>query len=423
MAKKQNIMRKIAEIRRDLAEKTKEVKALQATAENADAISKGVADIKSLLSELDEAETLERAAQKAADEELDRKQRVAGRKFSLLRYISGIVSGNLTGLEREVDQMGAEEYERLGLTRQGHVIPSAYLRAAAGQNYTTAADGGNLTEEGERRYLDILKDKLVVSSLGATVLTNLVGTFTAISSSAIQAAWEGEGDKNEVKKLTYSKLTMTPHRSSVSVATTKDLLRQTSYDVEQDLLNKLTDAHANLIEKAAIDGSGTSGEPTGILNTDGIEVVAIGTNGGAIAWKPIVALETKVNAANANRGRMAYLSNAKVNGALKTTEKAANTARFLLSDEAPKTLNGYPFDWTNVVPGNLTKGTATEKCSALIFGNFQDLYIGQWGGIDIVVDPFTGARNGEIYITLNAWNDVKIVEPKSFAVIKDIVTD
>ena len=75
------------------------------------------------------------------------------------------------------------------------------------------------------------------------------------------------------------------------------------------------------------------------------------------------------------------------------------------------------------MPTNLTKGTAATKCSALILGNFQDLYIGQWGGIDIVVDPYTGARTGEVYTTLNAWNDVKVVEPKSFAAIVDITTD
>ena len=218
-------------------------------------------------------------------------------------------------------------------------------------------------------------------------------------------------------------MTMTPHRSSVSVATTKDLLRQTSFDVEADLLNKITDAHADLLEKAAINGSGSDGEPTGILNTTGIGSVAMGANGGAIDWKHIVALETEVNSKNANRGRMAYLSNAKVNGALKVTEMATGTARFLLPNEAPKTLNGYPFDWTNLVPSTLTKGTAASKCSALIFGNFQDLYIGQWGGIDIVVDPYTGARTGEIYLTLNAWNDIKVVEPKSFAAIVDITTD
>ncbi len=416
-------MRKIAEIRRDLAAKAEEVRGIQNSPENAEALKKGIEELKALMRELEQAEAVEAAAQQAADRELDRRQKVAGRPFSLVRYIAGIVAGNLEGIEREVDEMGAREYERLGLVRQGHVIPSAYLRAASGQNYTTDADGGNLTEEGERRYLDILKDKLVVAGLGATVLTDLVGTFTAISSSAVQAAWEGEADKNELKKVTYSKLTMTPHRSSVSVATTKDLLRQTSFDVEADLLNKITDAHADLLEKAAINGSGSDGEPTGILNTTGIGSVAMGTNGGAIDWKHIVALETEVNSKTANRGRMAYLSNAKVNGALKVTEMATGTARFLLSNEAPKTLNGYPFDWTNLVPSGLTKGTAASKCSALIFGNFQDLYIGQWGGIDIVVDPYTGARNGEIYLTLNAWNDVKVVEPKSFAAIVDITTD
>lgn len=416
-------MRKIAEIRRDLAAKAAEVKGIQNSPENAETLKKGIEELKALMLELEQAEAVEAAAQQAADRELDRRQRVAGRPFSLVRYIAGIVAGNLEGIEREVDEMGAKEYERLGLVRQGHVIPSAYLRAASGQNYTTAADGGNLTEEGERRYLDILKDKLVVAGLGATVLTDLVGTFTAISSSAVQAAWEGEADKNELKKVTYSKLTMAPHRSSVSVATTKDLLRQTSFDVEADLLNKITDAHADLLEKAAINGSGSDGEPTGILNTTGIGSVAMGANGGAIDWKHIVALETEVNSKNANRGRMAYLSNAKVNGALKVTEMATGTARFLLPNEAPKTLNGYPFDWTNLVPSTLTKGTAASKCSALIFGNFQDLYIGQWGGIDIVVDPYTGARTGEIYLTLNAWNDIKVVEPKSFAAIVDITTD
>ena len=59
----------------------------------------------------------------------------------------------------------------------------------------------------------------------------------------------------------------------------------------------------------------------------------------------------------------------------------------------------------------------------MIFGNFEDLYIGQWGGIDLVVDPYTLATSGEIRFVLNAYNDVLVAEPKSFAVIKDITTD
>ncbi len=415
-------MRKIAEIRSLLAAKVAEVKGLEANGSK-DALQKSVSELRELTAEADAAATIEAAEQRAADRQLDRATRVAGRPFSIVRYISGIVNNNLSGIEAEVDQMGTDEYRRLGLTKMGHVIPSAYLRAASGQNYTTAADGGNLIEDGGRKYTDMLREKLVVQKLGATVLTDLVGSFSVIGSSAVQAAWEGEGDQNELKKAAYSKLQMTPHRASVSVATTKDLLRQTSFDVENDLLDKITTAHADLLEKAAICGTGSNGEPTGILGTSGINTVAIGTNGGALAWKNVVALETAINAANANRGSMAYLTNAKVIGQLKTTEKAANTARFLLDDIAPNTLNGYAIDWTNLVPSNLTKGSASAKCSALVFGNFADLYIGQWGGVDIVVDPYTGARNAEIYLTLNVWNDVKVVEPKSFAAITDIVTD
>ena len=74
------------------------------------------------------------------------------------------------------------------------------------------------------------------------------------------------------------------------------------------------------------------------------------------------------------------------------------------------------------MPANLTKGTASGKCSAMIFGNFADLYIGQWGGPDIVVDRTSTATaiKGEIGLVINAWNDCLVAEPKSFAVIKDI---
>ena len=89
-------MRKIAEIRRDLAAKVAEVKGIQNSPENADALKKGVAEVKALMLELEQAEAVEAAAQRAADRELDRRQRVAGRPFSLVRYIAGIVAGNMS---------------------------------------------------------------------------------------------------------------------------------------------------------------------------------------------------------------------------------------------------------------------------------------------------------------------------------------
>ena len=418
-------MRKIAEIRQDLSAAIESVKDIDRS--NVKAMEEASEKIKSLTIELNLANEAEDAQQRLAEQKLDRAERIAGRKFSFVKFIREGVSrmnggAGFTGLEKEAAEMGVEEYRRLGFEPQGFVIPTAALRAATGQNYTTAADGGNLIETMAPRYLDSLKEKLVLTKLGATYLTGLVGTLPIISSSNIVAAWAGEADVANVTKVEYSKATMVPHRNYTRVAFTKDLLRQTSFDVEADLINKMTTAHANLLESAAISGTGANGQPTGILNAAGVENVAMGTNGGAITWSKVVELETKINAVNANRGKLAYLTNAKVNGALKTTEKAAGSGRFILEEAAGNRLNGYAYDWSNIVPSNLTKGTAESKCSAMIFGNFEDLYIGSWGGVDLVINPFTNDAKAEVIVTMHLWNDVKVAEPKSFAAIKDITT-
>lgn len=414
-------MRTIAEIRKDLNAKVAEVKGIDAS--NAEATQKGLSELDALVKELEAANQVEAAEQRAAEQKLDLLQKKAGRSFSLVKFVRELSEGRgLTGLEAEVAEMGAEEYRRMGLTANGAVVPSAFIRAAQGQNAGTAVDGGNLVETMAARYVEALKEKLVVAQLGATVLTDLLGEVPVITSAAISADWGAEGAAASTKKANYAKAVMKPHRNSVNVVVTKDLLRQTSFDVEQDLINKITEAHAVLLESAAIAGKGTDNEPKGILNTTGIGDVAMGTNGAAISWKKVVELETKVNSVNANRGRMAYLTNAKVFGALKTTEKATGSGRFIMEDAAAGRCNGYVTEFSNLVPSNLTKGSGSNL-SAMIFGNFQDLYIGQWGGLDIVVDPYTSKKTAEIEICLNAWNDVLVAEPKSFAAIKDIVTD
>lgn len=414
-------MRTIAEIRKDLNAKVAEVKGIDAS--NAEATQKGLSELDALVKELEAANQVEAAEQRAAEQKLDLLQKKAGRSFSLVKFVRELSEGRgLTGLEAEVAEMGAEEYRRMGLTANGAVVPSAFIRAAQGQNAGTAVDGGNLVETMAARYVEALKEKLVVAQLGATVLTDLLGEVPVITSAAISADWGAEGAAASTKKANYAKAVMKPHRNSVNVVVTKDLLRQTSFDVEQDLINKITEAHAVLLESAAIAGKGTGNEPKGILNTVGIGDVAMGTNGAAISWKKVVELETKVNSVNANRGRMAYLTNAKVFGALKTTEKATGSGRFIMEDAAAGRCNGYVTEFSNLVPSNLTKGSGSNL-SAMIFGNFQDLYIGQWGGLDIVVDPYTSKKTAEIEICLNAWNDVLVAEPKSFAAIKDIVTE
>ena len=412
-------MRNIAEIRKELSTQVKNIQGMDRTADAAtyDAAVEKAAE---LTRELDQASKIEAAQQRLADKQLSNLEKEAGRSFSIVKFIREAAEKNLTGLEAKVAEMGAEEYKRLGFDRRGFVLPGAALRASAGQNYTTNADGGYAKEEAAPRYIDGLKERMAVAQLGATVLGDLVGTVPVVSAGAVTAQWLAEGAVASVSKATFARVVLTPHRNAVVGAFSKDLLKQTSIDVERIIMDKILTAHAELIEAAAIAGTGSNNQPTGILSNAGISSVAGGTNGAAISWANIVALETAVNALNGNRGKLGYLTNAKVIGAMKTIERASNTARFLLEDGKS---NGYNVEWTNLVPSNLTKGTASQKCSAMIFGNWEDLYIGHWGGVDIVVDPYTLAAQADVRFVLNSWDDAVVVEPKSFAAIKDITTD
>ena len=410
-------MRTIAEIRQDLSGKIAEVKGIKNTAENADILSKGVEEMRALINELNIANETEAAERRLAESHFE-KEAQKGHAFSFVKFVREAAEGNLTGIERDALAAGKDEYSRLGLTSRGFVIPSALLRASAGQNYTTAADGGNMIEQMAPRYIDALRNKLVIAQLGATILTDLVGTLPVVKVGDVTAGFLAEGVTGTISKAAVARATMTPHRAFVAMAFSRDLTRQTSVDVERMLLDKISFAHAQLIDLTAINGTGSNSQPTGILNNANVGSVAgSGANGTAINWANLVKLETIVNAANGNRGKLGYLTNAKVVGSMKTTERATNTARFLIENGVA---NGYPVAMSNLVPSNLTKGTGTGL-SAAIFGNWEDLFVGQWGGLDIVVDPYTLAANGDIRLVLNAYNDVLVAEPASFAAIQDII--
>ena len=108
-------------------------------------------------------------------------------------------------------------------------------------------------------------------------------------------------------------------------------------------------------------------------------------------------------------------------GKLKTTSKVSGQNGFIFeAGETP--LNGYRAGVTNQVPSNLTKGTANGICSALIFGNWADLVIGQWGALDIMVDPYTGSASGTVRVVALQDADIAVRNAASFAAMKDALT-
>ena len=177
----------------------------------------------------------------------------------------------------------------------------------------------------------------------------------------------------------------------------------------------------------AINGSGSSNQPTGLLNISGIGSVAGGTNGLAPTYEHMVDLESAVANANADSGSLAYLTNTKVRGKLRKTQEFASTNGKAVWTSMPGQRGvgdvlGYEAMVTNSVPSTLDKGTSTGVCSAIIFGNWADFVIGMWGGLDILLDPYTGATAGTRRVVAMQDVDFNARHAASFAAMKDALT-
>lgn len=354
------------------------------------------------------------------------KERKEVAKYSVTKAIRQTIEGKMDGVEAEMHQEAQKEARDNGHTLQGLGIPQSLIRARSYEEIQTrthltvgtAATAGNLVDTQLQELIPILRPELQVVRAGATVLRDLRSDLKFPRQNAKSTAtWEGEIDANAETNPTTETFTMSPKRLGAFSVYTKQLLAQSSTDVDAFVRRDLDLAVAEGLDSAAINGSGVAPIPTGILNVTGIGDVAGGTNGAVPTWGNVVDLQTELTNDNAFAGRLAYLTTPGIKGVFMQTEKATNTAQFILG-ESGQNLAGYPFLTSTQVPNNLTKGTSND-CHAIIFGNFQDLLIGQWGGLDLVIDPYTLAKNAEIQIVINSWWDVNVRHAESFAAMQD----
>ena len=191
-------------------------------------------------------------------------------------------------------------------------------------------------------------------------------------------------------------------------------------DVENYVKGLLQSAKALAVDLAGINGSGSSNEPYGILNTSGIGAPATGDNGIQISRELVVNCIKEVKVDNADKESLGFITNPYVEASMMNKKLDTGSGRFLL-ENAGDPLLGYKYLTTTQVPSDLTKGTGTGL-SALIFGNFADMAIGQWGPIDMIVNPYSKDTEGLVRITMNSWWDILIRHAASFAALKDIIT-
>tara|TARA_Y100000004_G_scaffold193365_1_gene255755 strand:- start:3527 stop:5701 length:2175 start_codon:yes stop_codon:yes gene_type:complete len=364
-------------------------------------------------------------------------------RYSVLDGVRALITGDWTshgaGLVRELSQEVARTSGLKATGSRSFFVPFSALTQRATYVTSGATTGGNLvaTDLLADDFIEALRNASPVVGLGVRTLTGLVGDVAIPRRSGVASTYYLSSETTAItqSESTFDQITMSPKNLAALSKYSRQTLLQATPGIEELIRRDLTDGINAAVDSAVLNGSGSSGQPTGIRNTSGIGSVAMGTNGGALTLEKVVDLETEVTQDNAFGPNMAYVTNAKVMGGLKKLRAGGSTTgdgSFLYNADltaigrgpTPLTLNGYPIAVTNAVPSNLTKGTSSSVCSALVAGDFSQAMIGFYGnGLEITVgedsDDFskmlTSVRGVVTF-------DVAVRQASAFASIEDITT-
>lgn len=375
-------------------------------------------------------EVMQRMANKpldTADIGLTQKE---AKSFSFLRAVNALANPG----DRKAQEQAAFEREcsdafgsKLGRAAQGFFVPAEVQRRDLNVTTTTAGGHTVATDLLAANFIDMLRNRMMVMKMGAQMLRGLTGNIAIPrQTGGATAYWVAESGAPTESQQAFDQVTMSPKTVGAFTDISRKLLLQSSIDVESFVRNDLAKVLALAIDLAAINGSGASNQPTGILATAGIGSVAGGTNGLAPTWAHIVELWSDVATANADFGATGILTNAKVIGKLLTTLKSAGIAGYLCEDfpgvDGMTTVGGLRTGVSNQVPSNLTKGSSSGVCSALIQGNWNDLIIGEWGTLDLTVDPYSGSTSGTVRVVALQDVDLAVRHAESFSAMQDALT-
>jgi HK97 family phage major capsid protein/HK97 family phage prohead protease len=297
--------------------------------------------------------------------------------------------------EIEVGEAAAKQYER---SSNGIVIPNEVLRRDLVVGTPTA--GGDLVDDVllAGSFIDLLRNRLSIAQAGATMLTGLQGNVSIPrQTSASTAYWVGENSSPTESQQAIDQVNLSPKTVGAFVDYSRRLLLQSSIDVEGMVRNDLARVIALEIDRAAVYGTGSSNQPQGLTNVSGIGSETLTGTG---TFAEYIAMETDVAAANADAGALRYIINASARGALKSTEKASNTAQFVYENDQ---INGYPV----IVSNQLASNDA-------LFGDFSMFIMGMWSGLDLTVDPYAGATAGTVRVIALQDIDFAVKQPGSF---------
>jgi HK97 family phage major capsid protein len=301
------------------------------------------------------------------------------------------------GFEREVSR--AVE-KRLGVSARGYLVSNEVLQRDL--TVGTAASAGDLvfTDARPGSFIELLRNRLALNTLGVTMLTGLNGPVAIPRQTAgATAYWVAEKGAPSESNPQVDQVNMTPKTLGAYTEFSRRLLLQSSIDVETMVRNELATVIALEIDRAALYGTGTSSQPQGLKFVTGINTENFGA--ASPTYAELVAMETSINADNADIGAMSYLTNSTRYGAFKTTSKIGSEAQFVL--EPGGTVNGYPVVRSNQVASG-----------DVFFGVWNQMLMGMWGALDLQVNPYALDTSGGVRVVALQDVDVAVRHPESF---------
>jgi HK97 family phage major capsid protein/HK97 family phage prohead protease len=337
--------------------------------------------------------------------------------FSLTRAINAQMSGDWrhAGLEREAIEAAADFY---GKSTERIILPPELMRRDFTKSGTSSATIQTDVLAGS--FIDLLRNASLMMDR-VTTLNGLVGDVAVPRLTAGSTAyWVGEGSDVTESTPTVDQVSLSPNTVGALVDVSRKMLLQSTPAAETLIRSDLALTLATEVDRAIINGSGSSNQPTGILNTSSIGDVAGGTNGLAPTWNHLVELISDVAVANADSAGV-FVTNAAVEAKLRKTAKVSSTDSVMILDESGR-VAGREMLISNQVPSTLTKGTSSSVCSAIIYGDLRQVLLAEWGSLEIDVDQSTNFASGTVRVRA-LWDiDVAVRHAEAFSAMQDALT-
>lgn len=316
-------------------------------------------------------------------EKLNNNRTTMKKKFSLIDAINEVRSGKgFSEMNAQVNEKAIAEMRASGLNNFGDINLPIETRDAL----TVAAEGDDLVETEIYDVLGALRAKLVFSEAGAHFLNSLQGDVQIPIFSGNNVGWAAENGAAQDGAGAFSNVKLSPKRLTAYVDISNSLLVQANSDIEGLIYNDLIAAVADKLEKTILgSAAGSDTQPAGLLSTGLLTTTAATISD----FEDLCEAEAQIENNNFF-GEMKYIVSPSAKAKLRAMVKGANAG-------AGFVMQGGDIDGTPV----LTTGNATGA----IYGDWSQLYIGQWANISITVDKVTRAVYDQTRLVVNCYFD------------------